>query len=213
MERFEHFVSGLKKAALAELPGWQAQQQMAPAQRMKPETWAEYYQNARLGAVLVLFYPDNDAVKTVLIQRPKYEGVHSGQVAFPGGKKEDEDTDLIQTALREAWEEVGIMPEQVEVIKPLSELYIPPSNFLVTPVLGISYQRPSFVPQLSEVAEILETDLRLLSDPAIAATRRIIIREGMEVDSPSFDIGGRIIWGATAMMISELNAVLKEVEW
>ncbi len=213
MERFESFVKGLKKTAKDELPGWQAQQQMAPAQRMKPETWAEYYQNARLGAVLILFYPHNDLVHTVFIQRPKYEGVHSGQVAFPGGKKEDDDADLIQTALREAWEEVGIKPEQVEVIRPLSELYIPPSNFLVTPVMGISYERPSFVPQLTEVAEILEIDIQLLSDPAIAATRRIVIREGIEVDSPSFDIGGRIIWGATAMMISELNAVLKKVEW
>lgn len=213
MEGFDKFVNGLKHAATAELPGWQAQQQMAPEHRLKPEKWAEYYKNARLGAVLVLFYPHNDAVHTVFIQRPTYEGVHSGQIAFPGGKKEDEDVDLIQTALREAWEEVGIRPEQVEVIRPLSELYIPPSNFLVTPVMGICYERPAFVPQVSEVDAILETEVRLLSDPSIAAMRRIKVREGIELDSPSFDLGGPIIWGATAMMISELNEVLKKVDW
>jgi 8-oxo-dGTP pyrophosphatase MutT (NUDIX family) len=213
MEGFDSFVTGLKQAAAADLPGWAAQAKMAPAQRMQPETWAEYYKNARLGAVLILFYPLNDAVHTVLIQRPTYEGVHSAQIAFPGGKKEEDDQDLIQTALREAWEEVGIRPEQVEVIRPLSELYIPPSNFLVTPVLGICYERPAFVPQITEVETILETDLKLLSDPSIAAMRRIFVREGLEVDSPSFDLGGRVIWGATAMMISELNEILKEVRW
>ncbi len=212
MEGFSEFVSNLKVAAAQELPGWAAQANMAPPQRLKPETWAEYYKNARLGAVLILFYPHNDAVHTVLIQRPTYEGVHSAQIAFPGGKKEDEDKDLIQTALREAWEEVGVRPEQVEVIRPLSELYIPPSNFLVTPVIGISYERPEFVPQLTEVEAILETDLKLLADPSIAAMRRIKVRD-MELDSPSFDLGGPIIWGATAMMISELNEVLKRVEW
>jgi len=213
MDRFNDFVTEVKRATAADLPGWQAQSQMAPAHRMQPETWAQYYKDARLGAVLILFYPHNDAVHTVLIQRPTYEGVHSGQIAFPGGKKEDDDQDLIQTALREAWEEVGIRPEQVEVLSPLSELYIPPSNFLVTPVMGICYERPDFVPQITEVDTILETDLKMLTDPSIAATRRIKVREGMELDSPSFDLGGRIIWGATAMMISELNEVLKAVKW
>ncbi len=213
MERFEHFVRNLKDASAGELPGWQAQQNMAPEHRLKPEAWEQYKSTARLGGVLVLFYPHNDAVHTVFIQRPTYEGVHSGQIAFPGGKKEDDDENLIQTALREAWEEVGVMPQQVEVIRPLSELYIPPSNFLVTPVMGISYTRPEFVPQVSEVDAILETDLKILIDPNIAAVRQITIRDGMKLDSPSYDLGGRIIWGATAMMISELNALLKKVDW
>ncbi|CAN5285307.1 CoA pyrophosphatase [soil metagenome] len=212
MEGFENFVSSLKRAAVMDLPGWAAQSQMAPEGRLKPVDWEQYYPNARLGAVLILFYPLKETVHTVLIQRPTYEGVHSAQIAFPGGKKEDDDKDLIQTALREAWEEVGIRPEQVEVIRPLSNLYIPPSNFLVTPVIGISYERPDFVPQISEVEAILETELKLLADPSIAAMRRIKVRD-MELDSPSFDLGGRIIWGATAMMISELNEVLRGVEW
>lgn len=213
MEQFEQFVQGIKRAAEADLPGWQAQQHMAPEHRLKPESWKRYYDTARLGAVLILFYPHKGRVHTVFIQRPTYEGVHSGQIAFPGGRKEDGDVDLIQTALREAWEEVGVRPEQVEVVKPLSELYIPPSNFLVTPVMGISYERPDFVPQITEVESILETDLKLLADPSIAAVRKITIRDGMQLDSPSFDLGGPIVWGATAMMISELNAVLKQVDW
>ncbi len=213
MEWFENFVQGLKKAAVGDLPGWQAQQHMAPEHRLKPDAWEQYKSTARLGGVLVLFYPHNEVVNTVFIQRPTYEGVHSGQIAFPGGKKEEDDVDLVQTALREAWEEVGVRPEQVEVIRPLSELYIPPSNFLVTPVMGVCYERPNFVPQITEVEAILETDLKLLSDPSIAAVRKITIRDGMQLDSPSFDLDGRIVWGATAMMISELNEVLKKVDW
>ncbi len=215
MEHFGKFVSDLEAAiAQNDLPGWAAQSKMAPPQRMKPETWMEHYKNARLGAVLILFYPLNDTVHTAFIQRPTYDGVHSGQIAFPGGKREEGDEDLIQTALREAWEEVGILPENVTVLGTLSELYIPPSNFLVTPVMGIAHEQPKFVAQEAEVEKIIETDLKLLTDPAIASIRPIYIREDYRLDSPSFDIGGGpLIWGATAMMISELNELLKHVEW
>ena len=213
MEYFERFVQQLKHLSTEVLPGWDAQSRMAPPHRATPDVTAEYYQKARKGGVLIAFYPHNEAVHTVMIQRPTYDGVHSGQVAFPGGKWEEGDVDIVQTALREAWEEVGILPEKVEVIRPLTELYIPPSNFLVTPILGVCYERPSFVAQPTEVEGILETDVRLLADPLIASIRHIQVRGDLTVESPSFDVNGRIVWGATAMMISELNVLMGKIKW
>lgn len=196
------------EAKLHDLPGWEAQAQMATKFRSKPDETQEYYKNARQGAVLILFYPDNNAIKTTLIQRPVYEGVHSGQIAFPGGKKEEEDADLITTALREANEEVNIDPAQVIVVGSLTELYIPPSNFLVTPVVGFSRERPDLKPDDFEVADILEVPLQELTDPNIRGIKPITPREGITFDSPYFNLQGRTVWGATAMMISELNVLI-----
>ncbi|MDX2001990.1 MAG: CoA pyrophosphatase [Chitinophagales bacterium] len=211
IDTFAEFTKALRRQ-MAELPGEEAQYRMSPPFRMKPEDAKVYYPSARQGAVLILFYPGESSINTVLIQRPTYDGVHSGQVAFPGGKKEEQDHDLIATALREAKEEVGINPASVEVLGPLTHLYIPPSNFLVLPVVGTSLERPSFMADAHEVEEILEVDIERLKDEQIVGIKRIKAREGVEFDAPYYDLDGRTIWGATAMMISELNAVLKNLE-
>ena len=168
---FSDFVSQLKKELL-DLPGEEAQYRMARATRMKAGEAHLHYPDARLSAVLILFYPLNDSIYTVLIQRPTYDGVHSGQVAFPGGKKEPGDVDLIATALREAHEEVGIDPANVEVLGPLTQLYIPPSNFLVTPVVGVSLQQPKLVSDQHEVQEIMETNIALLVDDSLTGYKK-----------------------------------------
>ncbi len=182
---------------------------MSPQFRMKPDEAAPYYQNARLGAVLILFYPLENDIHTVLIQRPSYEGVHSAQVAFPGGKKEEQDKDLITTALREAEEEVNIHQGSVRVLNQLTELYIPPSNFLVTPVVGVATERPNLQPDAREVQDIMEVSLTELMDKSVRGVKEITPREGVTFNSPYYNIQGRTVWGATAMMISELNAVLE----
>lgn len=201
---------GKIEGQLHDLPGWEAQAQMATKFRPKPDKTQQYYQNARQGAVLILLYPSDNDIKTTLIQRPVYEGVHSGQIAFPGGKKEEADADLITTALREANEEVNIDPGIVKVVGSLTELYIPPSNFLVTPIVGFSMERPDLKPDDFEVASILEVTMQELTDPNIRGIKAITPREGITFDSPYYNVQGHTVWGATAMMISELNAIIAD---
>ncbi|MDZ4847417.1 MAG: CoA pyrophosphatase [Chitinophagales bacterium] len=193
------------------LPGHVAQEKMAPEHRLPHAQWEHYFANAKKGGVLILFYPVQTTIHTVLIQRPHYEGVHSGQVAFPGGAKEDADATMIETALREAEEEVGASRKSVQVIGQLTELYIPPSNFLITPVVGFSQQRPDFVLEANEVAGIIEPTLHELLDEKSAGIKKIQVRSDIAIDAPYYDIQGRTVWGATAMMISELNEILKRV--
>lgn len=191
------------------LPGYEAQYKMAREFREHPIETERYHANARLGAVLILFYPEENNINTVLIQRPTYEGVHSAQVAFPGGKKDESDNNLIETALREAEEEVGVNCNNVVVAGELTKLYIPPSNFLVTPVVGFCNTRPAFVPQEKEVAEILEVNLNTILQEDIIAEKTIHLQHNISIKVKYYDIHGKTVWGATAMMIAELNEMLK----
>ncbi len=209
--KFDQFSAKLSGAVQGDLPGFNAQSLLAPTHRGTPDINAEYYKNARLGGVLVLLYPHQEEIRTVLIRRPEYDGVHSRQIAFPGGKREEEDEDIIETALREAEEEVGVPRETVTVICPLSELYIPPSNFLVTPVLAYANERPNFVLQESEVDGILEPTIHQLLDDSLIAEHEIQVRGDMTITSPGLALGEYIVWGATAMMIAELREILRKV--
>lgn len=161
----------------------------------------------REGAVLMLIYPHNDRWHTNLIVRPAYEGVHSGQVAFPGGRREPTDPDLVTTALREAHEEVGILPTDVEVVGELSEIYIPPSNFLVKPFVGISASRPDFVLEPREVADILEPPVQLFLEADAIQKRRVQLSTGINLQVDCFEVDDHVVWGATAMMLAEFRAI------
>jgi 8-oxo-dGTP pyrophosphatase MutT (NUDIX family) len=205
-----HFADKLK-TGLKSLPGPQAQEKMAPEHRLPHQQWERYYKGARLGGILILFYPIGSRFHTVMIQRPTYEGVHSGQIGFPGGQKEDSDSNLIFTALREANEEVGIVPETLEVLGTLSQLYIPPSNFLITPVVAFSGSRPSFMIDAKEVVEIIEPETAELLDEKSIGLKSITVKEGISIKAPYYDIRGKTVWGATAMVISELNEVLRRI--
>lgn len=161
--------------------------------------------------MLAVFYPDEQQqTRFVLILRKTYEGVHSNQVGFPGGRVEEEDKNLMQTALRETEEEVGILREQVEVLRELTKLYIPPSNFWVQPYVGVMQQTPVLVPQEDEVEDILEIALEdFLSDSCL--TRRTLSTSyAEEIEVPAFLLNGHVVWGATAMMLSELKEILKQ---
>lgn len=166
----------------------------------KPDT-----SNARIGAVLIALYKDKDELRTVLMKRPNYVGTHSGQVSFPGGKMEHSDENVVQTALREAEEEVNIQPSDVTVIGQLTQLYIPPSNFLVHPVLGVLKKPPRLVPDNHEVASIHTPSLRLLFNDDTVEEKEILLSTGLKVQSPCFTVDGHTVWGATAMIISELR--------
>lgn len=165
---------------------------------------------ARMGGVLIALYPDNGSIRTVLMKRPDYVGAHSGQVSFPGGKKEPDDPDIIATALREAQEEVAIVPQDVRVLGQLSELYIPASNFLVHPVIGVLEGIPQLVPDAIEVECILLPDLAHFFRSDILGEKYIPVRDNLTVKAPYYDVEGHTVWGATAMILSEFTQVLRE---
>lgn len=194
------------------LPGLQAQLQMASGVRVKaarnynPDT-----SKAKIGAVLIALYPDNGVIRTVLMKRPDYDGTHSGQISFPGGKVEEIDADIVATALREAEEEVNIKPNEVSVIGQLTELYIPPSNFLVHPVLGILSAPPRLIPDAHEVESIHTPELAYLLRDDIIDEMEMTLSSGFRLKTPYFKVDGHTVWGATAMIIAELKHLLRDI--
>jgi 8-oxo-dGTP pyrophosphatase MutT (NUDIX family) len=202
-------INSLSEALKGNLPGTEAQMKMTPYNRSIRSKAFERDPAPRLGAVMILLYPKNEEWYYVLMQRPDYEGTHGGQVSFPGGKKEEEDESLEQTALREANEEVGIDPDAVTVLGQLTQVYIPPSRFLVHPFLGYTTTTPNFIPDAREVKEVIETPLHLLLDESIVKQTKVKISTGFTLDTPYFDIDNRVVWGATATMLNELKEILK----
>jgi len=204
---FHSFTKELRQRLQQPLPGEVAHQKMASAARyrlgIKPN------ERTRRSAVLICFYPYQDSIYLPLILRPQYDGVHAGQMAFPGGRMERFDENLTRTALREAQEEVGIRVSDVQVLGLLTELFIPPSNFFVQPVVGMLPYRPDFYPDPHEVEAVVEVDLETLTDETIVGDSQIEVR-GVIVDAPFYEIQGHRVWGATAMMISELLMVMSE---
>jgi 8-oxo-dGTP pyrophosphatase MutT (NUDIX family) len=185
---------------------------MAPSIRQDAlESMQKRMKTARKSAVMALFYPNiNNETTLVLILRKSYEGVHSNQVGFPGGKVEPEDVNLKITALRETEEEVGVAQNAIEVIREITSTYIPPSNFMVQPYIGISNHTPVFVPQPSEVELILEVSLQdLLSDVAIIE-KELTTSYATKINAPAFYLNDYVVWGATAMMLSEVKDIILE---
>ncbi|RTY93327.1 CoA pyrophosphatase [Flavobacterium sp. RSP46] len=209
---FQEFLRFVPKLINAGLPAFDAHIKMAPLERLeslkKSTIEAE---NPRIAAVMMLFYPKKDSVHFVLIVRNSYKGVHSAQIAFPGGKYELQDGNYAITALRETHEEVGIHPDKIEIIKPFTQIYIPPSNFMVYPFLGISKEELVFVLEPAEVASIIEIPLSTFLSDAIVIEAKLSTSYANDINVPAFKIEEHIIWGATAMMLSELKDVLKEV--
>jgi 8-oxo-dGTP pyrophosphatase MutT (NUDIX family) len=199
----------LERLFKSQLPGIEVQNQMAPLKRPTMQSYLKNY--PQKGAVLVLIYPEGSNLQIVVMLRPNYEGAHGGQVSFPGGKHEVSDKSLENTALREAREELGIASEHIEVLGPLTELYIPISNFIVHPFLAITDIAPNFNPDPKEVQRVIKISLRqLLDDTNIKRKQIMISLIGKEIETPYFDLEGETIWGATAMILSELREMLKQ---
>lgn len=191
------------------LPGWEAHKTMAPPSRRPSPTYEAEKKTAKQSAVLALFYPKNNGeAHIVLTQRPVYAGAHSGQISFPGGQVEPQDVDYQATALREANEEVGIITDDVLVGGQLSELYIPPSNFLVFPFVGFLDYCPVFFPDSKEVVNIIELSVPDLLNDSYLSTESIVANNIFRFTTPCFNFNGTVVWGATAMMLAEIKWLL-----
>lgn len=202
----ERFIDSLRSDLVQTLPGQEAQYKMAPRPRTGAEKFNQPGPNVRQGGVLALFYQHNNQLHLPLILRPTYNGVHSGQVGFPGGGYEAGDANIIETALREAKEEVGIEPSTVQILGQLTPVFVNASNYHVYPTVGWTNQRPTFELDSYEVEKLLETPLSALQD------ERNVDEEQWELKArfahvPFYKIHGQKIWGATAMMLSELLAL------
>jgi 8-oxo-dGTP pyrophosphatase MutT (NUDIX family) len=209
---FTEFLKYVPKIEKEKLLAQKAHLKMAPLERILAVDEEDYfYKNPRKAAVMMLIYPKDNKAHLVLIVRNSYPGVHSSQIAFPGGKVEIEDKSLAHTALRETHEEIGIHPEKIKVIKTFTEIYIPPSNFLVAPFLGISHSELTFTEQIEEVAGIIEVPLLDFLNEKNIVTKKMDTSYGTDIDVPTFKINEHYVWGATAMMMSELKEVLKKV--
>lgn len=186
---------------------------MAPAFRLR-ELAAVQKQNieAKQAGVMALFYPDDKGIThLLLILRKTYKGVHSNQIAFPGGKVEETDDSLMTTALRETEEEVGVAICQIEVMKALSMVYIPPSNFEVWPFLGICRSYPNFKIQEEEVAALVEVPFEVFMNDDNLFTQTMSTSYAKNAEVPAFRLNGYTVWGATAMMLSEVRVLLKQI--
>lgn len=209
-DSINQFPEILKTEILKDLPGTEVQWMMASSDRMAKNFPRIPGPDAREAAVLILLYPESDSIFTLLMQRHDYEGIHGGQISFPGGKKEDSDKDLVRTALREAYEETGINESEISVIGTLTPLFIPVSNMHVTPVIGWTTRKPEFSHKHEEVAFLIEADLNILLDPLIIKTKPLRI-QNESIDIKFFDYHGHIVWGATAMILNELLTLLYRI--
>ncbi len=207
---FQEFLNLVPQLISADLPALDAHAKMAPLERIQSKP-KDNDSLPRTAAVLMLCYPKNGETHILLIVRNEYEGVHSAQIAFPGGKYEDDDIDFSVTALRETFEEVGVHPNKLEIIKSFTKVFIQPSNFVVYPFFGICRQEINFIPDPTEVAQIIELPITTLLDECIVVETEIPISTSSSIKLPVFKIDDHVVWGATAMMLSELKDVFKGI--
>ena len=207
---FTEFINFVPKIVTQALPGVAAHIKMAPFERvstLQQESYSKY--SPRQSAVMMLFYAKDGEATLILIKRNTYPGIHSAQISFPGGKTESYDNSLQATALRETWEEIGVLQTDIDVVMAFTQIYIPPSNFLVAPFLGIAASELHFKPNADEVTELVELPLSVLLDDSTVIHTPMQTSYSQSSSVPAFKVGEHIIWGATAMILSELKETIK----
>jgi 8-oxo-dGTP pyrophosphatase MutT (NUDIX family) len=205
----EELSEKLSRRLLLALPGALAHDPMRaiPVGDFKPNF--EHKLPPKPGAVLILLYEENGHIKFPLIKRPEYPGAHSGQISLPGGKAEPGE-DAVTTALREGEEEIGVDRNQIQVLGKLSDFFVIPSNFMVTPIIGV-VQHPVFKPDQREVSRIISCELFDLLIEGAIRRKEILAAGKYRMMAPHFEIEEEVVWGATAMMLNEFRTVLLEL--
>ncbi|WP_066757702.1 NUDIX hydrolase [Crocinitomix algicola] len=196
---------------LKNLPGEIAHRDMIPFRATASEALRKPI-NYRLSAVLLLLYNSPSGLSFILTERPKYNGSHSGQISLPGGKVEKEDKNTSITALRETEEEIGVSPNQIQLIGQLTEVYIPVSQFLIHPYIGFTPNLPPLKPDPREVQSIIHASTQdlLLKENRVMAD--FPVKGGKIKNVPSFNFQEKLVWGATAIILNEFKFILQRIE-
>ncbi len=210
-------IEKLKFLLETNLPGEKAHQKMAPLNRSISSLARENAIDYKESAIAVVLYKHENEFEIILIQRPIYEGKHSGQVSFPGGKKEKTDLNLFQTAIRECFEEIGLSLGKENHVGKLTPVFIPVSSFHVEAHLFYLDLKPDLKADTREVSEIFSIKLNHLLDENFVkkmdmeqitdAPNKIFLKE-----IPYFDLENKIIWGATALILNELKEIFQGFE-
>lgn len=190
------------------LPGERAHAIMAPRPKFIEGIEGSHSCPPINSAILALIVPYENELAIPLIKRANGGKYHGGQIAFPGGKMEKEDANALQTALRECHEEIGVPEEKVSILGVLSDIYIPLSNFNITPIVGTTLKLPEFTLSQQEVEKVILVKLSDLFDDRNKTTHSFT-RHEHEIVAPGYKIGAHFIWGATAMIIAELEQLMK----
>lgn len=207
--KFQDFISNISPIQKAALGGLQAHLKMAPSERTQLSEEKIKANNPKEAAVLALFYPDSkEQTRFLLTLRANYRGIHSAQISFPGGKKDKLDNTNEHTALRETYEEVGIEQNKVNIIKQLTHVYIPPSNFMVSPFMGFLKEPPVFTKN-TEVETLIEVKLSELLNEKNVIIKNMSASYMDNIDIPCFKLNNYIVWGATAMILSDIKYIIK----
>ncbi len=210
LTNYNTFIDKLKNALILPLPGAPAHEVLAPAHRKTMLLNSPDESSAQLSSVLILFFPDEKGKPNiVLMKRVDYKGVHSGQISFPGGKAEAYDTDFYDTAYRETEEEIGISRSNCTTLGALSKLYVPPSNFLIFPVVASTDKRPIFKPDSKEVAQVITVPFDFFLLDSSLGVYQIHVPDFDTLQVPGFMVQNHLVWGATAMILSELILLVK----
>jgi 8-oxo-dGTP pyrophosphatase MutT (NUDIX family) len=205
MKQYIHLI----EKGMQELPGVNGQMKMAPIHREKD--YRNVSEDFRSSAVALVLYPSEKKINSLLIQRPIYKGAHSGQIALPGGKLE-KDENTLEAAIRETKEEIDLDLTTENHLGVLTDLYIPVSNFIVTPHVFYIEELPPLTKEEREVAAILTFPIELLNHPDTRLVKDIPVGQFTLKDVPYFSIEQKTVWGATAIILSEFSEILKGID-
>lgn len=204
-----NFKEKLKQRLTQELPAWEAQKLMSPAG--VTEAYRHPKESHKKAAVVLLLFEEAGEVNCLFIKRADHpKDKHSGQISLPGGQLEGDET-YRDAAIREVQEELGVSASSFEIIGAMSPIYVFVSDFMVQPYIAWLEMPDSFELQASEVAAIITTEITKFKDPQLRKVTEIHVRDRILKEVPYFDLDGRVLWGATAMMMSEFSSIIEDL--